>query len=213
MSPPPGQVPDLVVRAAAGDRVAIAELLERYRSRLRRMVALRLDPRLQGRVDASDVIQEGYLDAMRRLDEFIRDPVGAVLHLAPVPGRPAGAGAAPAAPRHARPRRRPRGLDLPGRHARRQHRGPGGPAPGQADQPQPGGDAGRAEDPAPGGAQPDGPAGPRDPGPASLRADDQRRRRRGPGPGASRRRASATPGRWSGSRRSWPPCPGEMSEA
>ena len=38
------------------------------------MVALRLDPRLQGRVDASDVIQEGYLDAMRRLEEFIRDP-------------------------------------------------------------------------------------------------------------------------------------------
>jgi RNA polymerase sigma-70 factor, ECF subfamily len=37
-------------------------------------VALRLDPRLQGRVDASDVIQEGYLDAMRRLEEYIRDP-------------------------------------------------------------------------------------------------------------------------------------------
>jgi RNA polymerase sigma-70 factor, ECF subfamily len=74
MSPSPGQVPSLVARAAAGDRVAIAELLERYRGRLRRMVALRLDPRLQGRVDASDVIQEGYLDAMRRLDEFIRDP-------------------------------------------------------------------------------------------------------------------------------------------
>src|SRR3954470_18159041 len=74
MSPPPGEIPGLVVRAAAGDRVAIAELLERYRSRLRRMVALRLDPRLQGRVDASDVIQEGYLDAMRRLEEFIRDP-------------------------------------------------------------------------------------------------------------------------------------------
>jgi RNA polymerase sigma-70 factor (ECF subfamily) len=74
MSPPPGQVPGLVARAAAGDREAIVELLERYRPRLRRMVALRLDPRLQGRVDASDVIQEGYLDAMRRLDEFIRDP-------------------------------------------------------------------------------------------------------------------------------------------
>src|SRR3954451_8874234 len=74
MSPPPGEIPGLVVRAAAGDRVAIADLLERYRSRLRRMVALRLDPRLKGRVDASDVIQEGYLTAMRRLDEFIRDP-------------------------------------------------------------------------------------------------------------------------------------------
>jgi RNA polymerase sigma-70 factor (ECF subfamily) len=74
MSLPPGQVPNLVALAAAGDRVAVAELLERYRGRLRRMVALRLDHRLQGRVDASDVIQEGYLDAMRRLDEFIRNP-------------------------------------------------------------------------------------------------------------------------------------------
>ena len=74
MSPPPGQVPGLVARAAAGDRAAIVELLERYRPRLRRMVALRLDPRLRGRVDASDVIQEGYLDAMRQLDEFIQDP-------------------------------------------------------------------------------------------------------------------------------------------
>jgi RNA polymerase sigma-70 factor, ECF subfamily len=74
MSTPPGQVSNLVARAAAGDRGAVVELLERYRARLRRMVALRLDPRVRGRVDASDVIQEGYLDAMRRLDEFIRDP-------------------------------------------------------------------------------------------------------------------------------------------
>jgi RNA polymerase sigma-70 factor (ECF subfamily) len=72
--PPPGQAPDLVTRAAAGDRAAVAELLERYRARLRRMVAMRLDPRLRGRVDASDVIQEGYLEALRRLDEFIRNP-------------------------------------------------------------------------------------------------------------------------------------------
>src|SRR5262245_42149914 len=74
MSPPPGQVPELVARVAAGDREAIAELLARYRGRLRHMVALRLDPRLQGRVDASDVIQEGYLDAIRRLEEYIHGP-------------------------------------------------------------------------------------------------------------------------------------------
>src|SRR5262245_25972391 len=74
MSPPPGQVPGLVTRAAAGDRAAIVELLERYRPRLRRMVSLRLDPRPRGRVDASDVIPEGYIDAMKRLDEFSRDP-------------------------------------------------------------------------------------------------------------------------------------------
>ena len=74
MPEPPGEVPGLVARAAAGDREAIAELLAHYRPRLRRMVALRLDPKLRGRVDASDVIQEGYVDAMRRLEEYIRDP-------------------------------------------------------------------------------------------------------------------------------------------
>jgi RNA polymerase sigma-70 factor (ECF subfamily) len=74
MSPPPEQVLDVVARAGRGDRAAAVALLERYRGRLRRMVALRLDPRLQGRVDASDVIQEGYLDAMSRLDEYARDP-------------------------------------------------------------------------------------------------------------------------------------------
>ena len=74
MSPSPEQILDLVALAGRGDRVAVVKLLERYRGRLRRMVALRLDPRLQGRVDASDVIQEGYLDAMTRLEEFARDP-------------------------------------------------------------------------------------------------------------------------------------------
>jgi RNA polymerase sigma-70 factor (ECF subfamily) len=59
--------------AAHGDREALSFLLEHYRDRLRRMVALRLDPRLLGRVDASDVIQEGYIEATRRLDEFGRD--------------------------------------------------------------------------------------------------------------------------------------------
>ncbi len=74
MPSPPSQVPDIVARAAAGDREAIVELLGHYRDRLKRMVELRLDPRLQGRVDASDVIQEGYLDAIRRVEEYIRDP-------------------------------------------------------------------------------------------------------------------------------------------
>ena len=74
MSPPPEEILDLVALAGRGDRVAVVKLMERYRGRLRRMVELRLDPRLQGRVDASDVIQEGYLDAMTRLEEYARDP-------------------------------------------------------------------------------------------------------------------------------------------
>jgi RNA polymerase sigma-70 factor (ECF subfamily) len=60
--------------ATGGDQQAWAELLDTYRARLRRMVALRLDPRLQGRVDPSDVIQEAWLDASRRLNEYRDEP-------------------------------------------------------------------------------------------------------------------------------------------
>jgi RNA polymerase sigma-70 factor, ECF subfamily len=64
----------LVERATRGDQGALGELMEQYRDHLRRMVSLRLDPRLQGRVASSDVIQEGYLDAAVRLEEYARDP-------------------------------------------------------------------------------------------------------------------------------------------
>jgi RNA polymerase sigma-70 factor, ECF subfamily len=52
----------------------LGDLLEQYRSRLRRMVALRLDPRLHGRIDPSDVIQDTYLEASARLAEYLRAP-------------------------------------------------------------------------------------------------------------------------------------------
>ncbi len=38
------------------------------------MIALRLDRRLQGRIDPSDVIQEAYLEAAARLAEYLRNP-------------------------------------------------------------------------------------------------------------------------------------------
>ena len=38
------------------------------------MVELRLDRRLSARIDASDVVQEAYLDAITRLDEYVREP-------------------------------------------------------------------------------------------------------------------------------------------
>jgi RNA polymerase sigma-70 factor (ECF subfamily) len=38
------------------------------------MVELRLDPRLQGRLDASDVIQEAYLSASAQLTEYLKEP-------------------------------------------------------------------------------------------------------------------------------------------
>jgi RNA polymerase sigma-70 factor (ECF subfamily) len=61
-------------RLAAGDRQALAELFARYRDRLRRMVKLRLDRRLQGRIDPSDVLQEAYLDVAQRAPEYASNP-------------------------------------------------------------------------------------------------------------------------------------------
>jgi RNA polymerase sigma-70 factor (ECF subfamily) len=66
---------DLLARLRAGDSSALPTLFERYRDRLRTMVRLRLDRRLQGRLDASDVLQEAYLDAARRLPEYLDKPV------------------------------------------------------------------------------------------------------------------------------------------
>jgi RNA polymerase sigma-70 factor, ECF subfamily len=73
MQPSENETQRLVDRACRGDRQALGELLEQYRGRLRRMVAMRLDPRLNGRVDPSDVIQDGCIDATRRLREFAVD--------------------------------------------------------------------------------------------------------------------------------------------
>jgi RNA polymerase sigma-70 factor, ECF subfamily len=66
---------DRLLRATAqGDPEPWGALLERHRERLRRMVALRLDQRLQGRIDASDVIQEAYLEASTRKTEYLQQP-------------------------------------------------------------------------------------------------------------------------------------------
>jgi RNA polymerase sigma-70 factor (ECF subfamily) len=61
---------ELVGRALAGDDPALAELFDRERPRLRRMVRLRLDPRLAARLDVEDVLQDAYLDVRRRLSDF-----------------------------------------------------------------------------------------------------------------------------------------------
>jgi RNA polymerase sigma-70 factor (ECF subfamily) len=67
-------LPDLLRRAAAGDEGACHDLFARYRGRLKRMVHLRLSRRLQGRLDDSDVLQEAFADAARRLAEYAAAP-------------------------------------------------------------------------------------------------------------------------------------------
>lgn len=63
----------LVARVIDGDQSALAELFSRHRDRLWRMINFRMDPRLHGRVDADDVLQEAWLSVVQRIDHFLAD--------------------------------------------------------------------------------------------------------------------------------------------
>jgi RNA polymerase sigma-70 factor (ECF subfamily) len=64
----------LLGQARAGDAAAREQLFARHRGYLERLVELRLDPRLRGRLDPSDVVQEAQLEANRRLDSYLEAP-------------------------------------------------------------------------------------------------------------------------------------------
>ena len=72
---------ELLRRALEGDEPALAALFDGSRDRLRKMIRLRLDRRLSGRVDTSDVLQDAYLDVRRRFAEYARDPSAMPFHL------------------------------------------------------------------------------------------------------------------------------------
>jgi RNA polymerase sigma-70 factor, ECF subfamily len=74
MDQTPNEARHLIDRLRTGDRPALGELFDRYRDRLRRMVELRMDPRLRARVDASDVLQEAYIELAGDLDAYRADP-------------------------------------------------------------------------------------------------------------------------------------------
>lgn len=68
------EVRPLLDRLQAGDQQALGELFSIYRERLGRMIRFRLDGRLKGRVATSDVLQEAYIDALKRLPHYQADP-------------------------------------------------------------------------------------------------------------------------------------------
>jgi RNA polymerase sigma-70 factor (ECF subfamily) len=74
MNHSPSETALLLERLRTGGRGALAELFGCYRDRLRRMVELRMDPRLQAGLDPSDVLQEAYLEVAHDLDAYLRDP-------------------------------------------------------------------------------------------------------------------------------------------
>ncbi len=57
-----------------GGQAALAGLFMEHRPRLKRMIQMRIDRRVAGRVDPSDVLQEAFLDASRRLGEYLSKP-------------------------------------------------------------------------------------------------------------------------------------------
>jgi RNA polymerase sigma-70 factor (ECF subfamily) len=70
----PGDPTDPIDLLKGGDCQALAMLFNQYRGRLRRMVELRLDPRLRARLDASDVVQDAFIDVARDLHAYLADP-------------------------------------------------------------------------------------------------------------------------------------------
>jgi RNA polymerase sigma-70 factor (ECF subfamily) len=67
------EIDSLLTLAAGGDLAACQQLLALHRDRLRRMVAVRLDPRVAARLDPSDVVQEALLEAARKLPNYLRE--------------------------------------------------------------------------------------------------------------------------------------------
>lgn len=61
---------ELVRLAGAGDAAAVDVLFQRNRNRLSQMIRLRMDPRMRGRIDPSDVIQETLVAASQRLPRY-----------------------------------------------------------------------------------------------------------------------------------------------
>jgi RNA polymerase sigma-70 factor, ECF subfamily len=67
-------IDQLLARAATGDAAAWGTLLTIHQERLARIVAFRMDPRLRGRIDAADVVQDAFVEASAHREAYFRSP-------------------------------------------------------------------------------------------------------------------------------------------
>jgi RNA polymerase sigma-70 factor (ECF subfamily) len=75
MVPNSPQTQELLDQARSGNADVVERLLTNHRAPLRRMIELRLDRAIARRVDASDIVQDVLLEASRRLQDYLRNPV------------------------------------------------------------------------------------------------------------------------------------------
>lgn len=66
--------PEIIARLSAEREQALGYFFEMVRQRLQRIIGFRMDHRLGGRVSQSDVLQETYVRAAKRLDHYLQQP-------------------------------------------------------------------------------------------------------------------------------------------
>src|SRR5207237_1387064 len=76
----PADPEQLVALARAGNGPALGQLLESYRSYLALLARLQIGRRLQGKVDAADLVQETFVAAPTQVAEFKVDGEVLILH-------------------------------------------------------------------------------------------------------------------------------------
>jgi RNA polymerase sigma-70 factor (ECF subfamily) len=64
------EISRLLEQSRGGDTATLGQLLESYHDYLRLLARIEIGRRLQGKVDASDIVQETFLDAHRQFPNF-----------------------------------------------------------------------------------------------------------------------------------------------
>ena len=75
MWPAPDQIKPLLNQAKGGDESAVNALMNQHRNSLRQLIRMRLDQKIQRRIDVSDVVQDVLVEANRRLQRYLSDPI------------------------------------------------------------------------------------------------------------------------------------------
>lgn len=74
MWPEKDETLELLEKARQGNDEAVNQLIDRHRNALRHLIRMRLDRKIQRRIDVSDVVQDVLIEANRRLKAYLENP-------------------------------------------------------------------------------------------------------------------------------------------